>query len=83
MNKPLPQITTDQEAEQLLDQDLSEYLNQDNFYPTTFEFAPKNKSITIRMSSELVEAIKKASQIRGISYQRYIREAIERALINS
>jgi predicted DNA binding CopG/RHH family protein len=34
------------------------------------------------MSSELVEAIKKASQIRGISYQRYIREAVERALTN-
>jgi predicted DNA binding CopG/RHH family protein len=82
MNKSLPQMKTDQEAEQLLEQDLSDYLNKDNFVATTFEFAPKDKSITIRMSSELVEAIKKASQIRGISYQRYIREAVERALIN-
>ena len=82
MNKSLPLMKTDQEAEQLLEQDLSDYLNKDNFVATTFEFAPKDQSITIRMSSELVEAIKKASQIRGISYQRYIREAVERALIN-
>ena len=36
MNKSLPSMKTDQEAEQLLEQDLSDYLNKDNFVATTF-----------------------------------------------
>lgn len=82
MNKPLPPMKTDQEIEQFLEQDLSDYLTKDNFSLTTFEFAPENKSVTISMPSELMEATKKAAQTKGVSCQRYIREAIEQALVN-
>ena len=53
MKKKLQKITTDEEAEDILNEDLSEYVNKDNFKQTTFEFAPKDKSVTIRISDPL------------------------------
>ncbi len=73
-------MKTDKEAERFLDSDLSEYIDKENFLPTTFEFAPKDKSINLRLSEDLLQAIKKASKRRGMSYQKYIREALERSL---
>jgi len=80
MNKPLPKMNTDQELEDFLDQDLTEYLVPENFTPTTFEFATKDKSITLRISSALLAAVKEASQAQGMSYQRYIRQVLEESL---
>jgi predicted DNA binding CopG/RHH family protein len=80
MKKILPRIKTDEEAESLLEQDLSEYLNKDNFKPVTFEFKPKNKSVNLRISEELLEEVKTVAKKQGITYQKYIRNAIERSL---
>ena len=77
MKKHLKKIKTDKEAEELLKKDLSGYLHKDNFIRVTFEFAPKSKSISLRLSEELLNAVKKASRKRGISYQKFIREAVE------
>lgn len=48
--------------------------------PISFEFAPKNKSITLRVSNDLLEAVQAVAKERGTNYQKLIREAIERYL---
>jgi len=80
MKKILPRITTDQEAENLLEQDLSEYLNKDNFKAVTFEFKPKNRTVNLRVSEDLLEEVKTVAKKQGVSYQKYIRNAIEKSL---
>ena len=53
MSKSLPKMTSDQEAEKLLEEDLTEYLTpenfKENFTPVTFEFAPKDANISLRL----------------------------------
>lgn len=84
MSKPLPKMTSDQDAEKLLEEDLTEYLTPDNFKenfkPVTFEFAPKDATISLRLSKDLLEAVKKVSGKQGIGYQKFIRQSIERAI---
>jgi predicted DNA binding CopG/RHH family protein len=80
MKKPLPRMKTDRSAKRLINQDLSEYISADNFTITSFEFAPKDKSITLRVSKTLLNAVQNAAKKRGINYQKLIREAIEQFL---
>ncbi len=80
MSKRLPKIKSDQAAKNLLKKDLSDYLSPENFALTSFEFAPKDKSITLRVSNELLDAVQSAAKQRGINYQKLIREAIEQFL---
>jgi predicted DNA binding CopG/RHH family protein len=77
MKKRIPKFKTDKEAEEFLEQDLSDYIHPENFTRVTFEFAPKDKSVTLRLSSKLLQAVKGTARKRGIQYQRLIREAIE------
>jgi len=80
MKKILPRVKTDEEAESLLEQDLSEYLNKDNFKAVTFEFKPKNRTVNLRVSEDLLEEVKTVAKKQGVTYQKYIRNAIERSL---
>jgi predicted DNA binding CopG/RHH family protein len=80
MKKPLNKIKSDKDIEKFLNKDLSDYLNKDNFKAVTFEFAPKDKSINLRLSSDLLNTIKDISKIHGISYQKYIRQALEKTI---
>jgi predicted DNA binding CopG/RHH family protein len=73
-------LKSDKEAENFLDQDLTDYLEPENFARVSFEFEPKDTSISIRLSSELLQAVKAASAKRGIGYQKFIREALERVV---
>ena len=83
MSRRLPKMRTDRAAKGVLKRDLSGYLTRDNFVPTSFEFAPKDKSITLRVSSELLAAVRVAAKRRGVDYQKLIREAIEHSLKKS
>lgn len=78
MSKRLPKMKSDRSAKSMLKRDLSEYFSTDNFKTTSFEFAPKDKSITIRVSSELLKAVQSEAKKRGTNYQKLIREALER-----
>ena len=78
--KKVPKFKTDDEAEAFLQQDLSDYLHAGNFAPYRFEFKPKEKSINLRISEELLKAVQTHAKREGIPYQRYIRQALERAL---
>ncbi len=78
--KPLPRLTTDEEAERFVDEaDLSEY-DLSGFTPARFEFEKKSARVNMRLPEPLLDAVKAKAQARGIPYQRFIREAIERAL---
>jgi len=80
MSKRLPVFKNDREAENFLDQDLSDYISAENFAPFQFEFRPKQKSVNLRISEELLNAVRAVAQRRGIPYQRYIRQTLEAAL---
>jgi predicted DNA binding CopG/RHH family protein len=80
MSKKLPVFKTDKEAENFLNQDLSEYISAENFAPFQFEFRPKQKSVNLRISEELLNAVRAVAHRRGIPYQRFIRQTLESAL---
>jgi predicted DNA binding CopG/RHH family protein len=80
MSKKLPVFKTDKEAENFLDQDLSDYISAENFAPFQFEFRPKQKSVNLRISEELLNAVRAVAHRRGIPYQRYIRQTLEASL---
>ena len=78
--KPLPTLRSDKEAEDFVDHaDLSEYdLSGGQF--VRFELKRKDKQINIRMPEDMLDAVKARARERDIPYQRFIREAIEKAL---
>ncbi len=79
--KPLPRLKTDEEAERFVDEaDLSEY-DLSGFKPAHFEFEKKSARVNMRLPEPLLDAVKAKARARGIPYQRFIREAIERALV--
>ena len=80
MKKPLPKLMTDEAAETFItDADLTEY-DLSGLKPVRFEFQPKVKSITMRLSEPLLDAIKEEAERSGIPYQRFIRQALENAV---
>ena len=60
--------------------DLSSLLEKGDWKQVRFELKPKNKTVTIRMSEDLLNAVKEKAEETGIDYQKVIREAIERYL---
>ena len=56
MKRKVPDFKTDEEAEAFLEQDLSD-LDFSQFKPMRFEFKPKQKSLNLRISEELLEAV--------------------------
>ncbi|MBR3371469.1 MAG: ribbon-helix-helix protein, CopG family [Rhodobacteraceae bacterium] len=75
----VPVLTTDKQAEDFLDQDLSD-LDFAQFKPMPFEALPKSALVTMRLPEPLIAALKARAKDRGIPYQRLIREALEQAL---
>jgi predicted DNA binding CopG/RHH family protein len=75
----VPKLKTDEEPETFLEQDLSD-LDFSQFKPMRFEFQPKDGSINLRISKALLKAVRTRAKRQGIPYQRYIRQAIERAV---
>ncbi|MBK7962472.1 MAG: ribbon-helix-helix protein, CopG family [Bdellovibrionales bacterium] len=59
---------------------LSKTKSDSTIRPLSFEFAPWDKSITIRVSNDLLAAVQSVAKERGTNYQKLIREAIERFL---
>ena len=75
--KKLPVLLTDEDAERFVDEaDLSEY-DLSGFKPVHFEFAPKDKSVTLRMPEALLDAVKAKAEAQGVPYQRFIRAVLE------
>lgn len=75
--KPMPSLRSDEEAEAFVDTaDLSEY-DFSAFKPMRFEVAKKEAAITLRLPTQLMEAVKKKAQGHGIPYSRYVRMVLE------
>jgi predicted DNA binding CopG/RHH family protein len=79
MKKSVPNLKTDEQAEEFLAQDLSE-LDFAQFLPVRFEFEKKDEQINMRVPQSLLNAVRKRARERGIPYTRYIRETLERAV---
>jgi predicted DNA binding CopG/RHH family protein len=58
---------------------LSQY-DQSDIKSVSFEFQPKDKSITMRLPETLVDSIKKEAERLRVPYQRFIRQTLENAL---
>jgi predicted DNA binding CopG/RHH family protein len=79
MKRKVPRLTTDEEAEAFLQQDLSD-LDFSQFKPVRFEFEKKAARVNMRLPEPLLKAVKAQAAARGIPYQRFIREALEQAV---
>ena len=79
MKKQFPVLMTDEDAEALLEQDLSEY-DFSQFKPANFEFAAKDARVNLRLPESLVNAIKGKAAVEGIPYQRYVSRVLEQSL---
>ena len=77
--RKIPKLKTDKAAEAFLDQDLSD-LDFSQFKPVKFEFEKKEARLNMRLPASMMRALKQRAKTRGIPYQRFIRETLERAL---
>ena len=77
--KAVPKLKTDEEAEAFLAEDLSD-LDFAQFVPVRFEFERKEARVNMRLPQSLLDAVKARADARGIPYQRFIRETLERAV---
>ena len=73
----VPKMTTDDQAEDFLAQDLSG-LDFSKFKRISWETDPKSARVNMRLPEPLLSALKAKAAARGIPYQRLIREALER-----
>jgi predicted DNA binding CopG/RHH family protein len=80
MKKKLPRLRSDEEAEAFVaNADLSEY-DLSEMVTVRFEFKPKTERVNMRLSKDLLDSVKAHAAEQGMSYQRYIRHALERAV---
>lgn len=78
MKRKVPKMTTDEEAEAFLKQDLSD-LDFSQFKPVRFEFQAKAARLNMRLPVPLLDAVKAKAKARGVPYTRLIREVLEQA----
>ena len=80
MSKKLPHLTSDEEAERFIDTaDLSAF-DLNAMKPHSFEFAKKSKQVNMRFPEALLDAVKAKAAAQGMTYQRFIRQALEAAI---
>lgn len=76
----MPAFRSDREAERFVESaDLTQY-DLSTFKPTQFEFERKDARVNMRLPEQLLSALKERAKQRGIPYQRFIRETLERAV---
>lgn len=78
--KPWPSLPTDEAAEKfVVEADLSEF-DWSLAEPVTHEFAQKNARVNMRMPESQLAEIKTEAERRGIKYQRFMRELLDRGM---
>lgn len=63
--------------------DLSEIIGKAKWKKVRFVLAPKDTTVTLRMSKDMVETAKKLAKKRGVKYHRLMRDAIANFLIKA
>jgi predicted DNA binding CopG/RHH family protein len=81
MTKRVPRLRSDPEAERFLQRDLSG-LDLGNTKIKQFEFAPKSERVNMRLPKPLLDSVKARAKREGMPYQRYIRRALEHAVLS-
>lgn len=79
MSRTVPRMTTDEELEDFVAQDLSD-LDFSAFRPMPHELGSKDARVNMRLPRGQLERVKAEAQRRGIPYQRFMRELLERGL---
>jgi predicted DNA binding CopG/RHH family protein len=80
LKKPLPELKTDEEAEEFVaNSDLTEY-DLSGMRMVRFEFQPKSERVNMRLPRPLLDAVKDAAAKAGVPYQRFIRQVLETAV---
>ena len=80
MKKKFPTFTSEAAAEAFVaTADLAEYDFSD-FGPVRFEFERKDAKVNMRLPESLLDAVKASAAARGMPYQRFIHETLERAV---
>jgi predicted DNA binding CopG/RHH family protein len=83
MKKKLPELATDEEAEDFVaTSDLTEY-DLSAMRTVRFEFQPKSERVNMRLPRSLLDAVRKSAAKEGVPYQRFIRQALEAAVQHS
>jgi predicted DNA binding CopG/RHH family protein len=78
--KPWPTLRSDEEAEEFVGQaDLSDY-DWSAAEPVRYEFEDKSARVTMRIPESQLEDIKAEAARRGMKYQRFMRELMERGM---
>ena len=82
MKKIIPSFKTDAAAEDFVaTADLTRY-DLSGGQIIRFELKRKDKSVNLRLPEQLLDAVRAKARQIGIPYQRYIRMALERALLD-
>lgn len=80
MSRALPKLSSDAEAEAFVEAaDLSQF-DLSVMKPHSFEFEKKERQVNMRFPAALLDAVKTQAAARGMSYQRFIRQTLERAV---
>jgi predicted DNA binding CopG/RHH family protein len=80
MKKKFPKLASDRAAEEFVaDSDLTDF-DLSEMKTVRFEFQPKTERVNMRLPRSLLDAVKRSARKAGIPYQRFIRQAIERAV---
>lgn len=78
--KAWPSLPTDEAAEKFVEEaDLSEF-DWSLAEPVTHEFAQKSARVNMRMPKSQLAEIKAQAEKRGIKYQRFMRELLDRGM---
>lgn len=77
MKKDWPVLNSDEEAERFVEEaDLSEY-DFSKMVPVKFEFAKKSAGFHMRIPPQLLEAVRRKAQSKGMPVTRYVRMLME------
>lgn len=83
MKKKLPVLKTDREAEHFVTTaDLTDY-DLSDMRMVRFEVQPKTERVNMRLPESLLAAVKATARKVGVPYQRFIRQAIEAAVLHT
>jgi predicted DNA binding CopG/RHH family protein len=78
--KPWPTLASDEAAEKFVaEADMSEF-DWSAAEPVHHEFADKSARVNMRMPESQLEAIKAEAKKRGVKYQRFMRELLDRGM---
>jgi len=78
--KSLPHFESDDDAERFVETaDLTQF-DLSGAKPAAYEFRAKDTTISMRVSKDLLDAVKARAAQDGVPYQRFIRQTLEAAV---